>query len=320
VSETGDRPPGEPSSSSTPATPEVGLPGFRELDEASLEKAVAIGVDSGATLVKLAIEDSSREIHFGTWPSPSIERVLALLQRLAPVRLGVTGCGTRAVTAGLDRPVATPLEFDAWGLGANRLLAEAGHALPGPYLLVSIGTGTSALRVDGESVERVGGSALGGGTALGLGLALTGCKSHQELAHLAARGRRGGVDLLISDIYGEAEIPIAGEATASSFGKLARRLDPALAAVTTDDAHEPPAPEDLAAAIMGLVAENIALICNAHATAAGVSTIVYGGSTLTENPLLVQTVRVLTQVLGQEALVLPESGHAGALGAMLLSE
>jgi pantothenate kinase len=69
---------------------------------------------------------------------------------------------------------------------------------------------------------------------------------------------------------------------------------------------------------MGLVAENIALICNAHAQSAGVSTIVYGGSTLCENPSLIQTVQVLTRVLGREALVLPESGHAGALGAMLL--
>jgi len=312
--------PSDLSSTSSPSTPpgaEERLAGYHELDESALEKAEAIGIDSGATLVKLAVQDSSRRIHLATWPSPSIERVLALLDRLTPARIGVTGCGTHALAAALARPLATPLEFDAWGRGANRLLEEAGHAVCEPYLLVSIGTGTSALRVDGERVERIGGSALGGGAALGLGLALTGCKSHRELAHLAARGSRGGVDLLISDIYGESEIPLAGEATAASFGKLARRLD---ATQASGAAHEPASPEDLAAAVMGLVAENIALICNAHASAAGVSTIVYGGSTLMENPLLVQTVRVLTQVLGQQALVLPESGHAGALGAMLMSD
>ncbi|MHA7838697.1 MAG: type II pantothenate kinase, partial [bacterium] len=65
------------------------------------------------------------------------------------------------------------------------------------------------------------------------------------------------------------------------------------------------------------VAENIALLCNAHARQAGVSTIVYGGSTLDENPLLVETVQTLTHVLGQTSLVLPKSGYAGALGAML---
>jgi pantothenate kinase len=77
--------------------------------------------------------------------------------------------------------------------------------------------------------------------------------------------------------------------------------------------------EDLAAAVMGLVAENIALISNARATVAGVSRIVYGGSTLYENPTIVETVRLLTSVMGFEAIILPSSGHAGALGAMRLS-
>jgi hypothetical protein len=70
---------------------------------------------------------------------------------------------------------------------------------------------------------------------------------------------------------------------------------------------------------MGLVAENIALLCNAHAQMAGVGTIVYGGSTLADNPVLVETVRMLTTVLGFEAIILPRSSHAGAVGAMLLS-
>ena len=69
---------------------------------------------------------------------------------------------------------------------------------------------------------------------------------------------------------------------------------------------------------MGLVAENIALISNASATVAGVSRIVYGGSTLNENPTIIRTVRLLTSVMGFEVIILPHSGHAGALGAMLL--
>ncbi len=290
------------------------LAGFHDLDEATLTRAEAVGVDSGATLVKLSLLDPQGGIHLVAWPSPSKARVLALLERLAPARIGLTGCGMREIAAGIGRPTTGLLEFDAWGRGAQRLLAEIGRPLHEPYLLVSIGTGTSALRVEGDRVERIGGSALGGGTALGLGLALTGCRSHRDLARLAARGRRGGVDLLISDIYESAEIPLAAEATAASFGKLARQLDPIHAPAPGDP---PASPEDLAAAIMGLVAENIALLCNAHARQAGVSTIVYGGSTLDENPLLVETVQTLTHVLGQTSLVLPKSGYAGALGAML---
>jgi len=131
---------------------------------------------------------------------------------------------------------------------------------------------------------------------------------------MASRGRRAGVDLVISDIYDADTIPIAAEATAASFGKLARGL-------TSDEGPDaPPKLQDLAAATMGLVAENIALLCNVHAQLAGVKMIVYGGSTLIDNPMLVETVRLLTTVLGFEAIVLPQSSHAGALGAMLLAE
>jgi len=127
-------------------------------------------------------------------------------------------------------------------------------------------------------------------------------------------------------MYEKADIPIAAEATAASFGKLARSLnqteqsgDENLDADSRASLSTPPKSEDMAAAIMGLVAENIALISNARATVAGVSRIVYGGSTLNENPAIVQTVRVLTSVMGFEAIILPRSGHAGAYGAMLLS-
>src|SRR5690606_36399861 len=78
--------------------------------------------------------------------------------------------------------------------------------------------------------------------------------------------------------------------------------------------------EDLAAAVMGLVAENIALLAHANARVAGVERIVYGGSTLHDNPRLVEIVRLLSTVMGHEAIVLPRSGHAGALGAMLLAD
>ncbi len=278
---------------------------FGEFDE-SLDSAESIGVDSGATLVKLCVRRSGGDLHFGTWPSPSRDRVLGLLDALAPERVGITGCGSRGVIGGLGRKTANPIEFDAWGYGANHMLEQLGTLGEAPYLLVSVGTGTSALRVEGDRVERVGGTALGGGPALGLGLALTNSRSHAELTALAARGDRGRVDLLISDIYPDGEIPLAAEATAASFGKLVRSPD------------ETPRPEDLAAAVMALVAENIALLSTAQARVAGVSRIVYGGSTLVDNARVADTVRLLGAVMGFESIVLPRGGHVGALGSMLL--
>ena len=59
-----------------------------------------------------------------------------------------------------------------------------------------IGTGTSVLALGAGHAKRVGGSALGGGTLLGLGRLLLGVDSFDEICALAARGDRRSVDLL----------------------------------------------------------------------------------------------------------------------------
>lgn len=46
--------------------------------------------------------------------------------------------------------------------------------------------------------ERIGGTSLGGGTFLGLGLLLTGIKNFEDLLKLALKGHHTNVDLLVS--------------------------------------------------------------------------------------------------------------------------
>ena len=67
----------------------------------------------------------------------------------------------------------------------------------------------------------MGGTALGGGTLLGLGSALTGATAFEDLCALARRGHRSHIDLMIADIYGEGEIGLPADATASAFAKFA---------------------------------------------------------------------------------------------------
>ena len=58
-----------------------------------------------------------------------------------------------------------------------------------PFLLVNMGSGVSVLRVSGpEDFKRVGGTACGGATFLGLGRALVGCSDFDELMELASKG------------------------------------------------------------------------------------------------------------------------------------
>jgi hypothetical protein len=70
---------------------------------------------------------------------------------------------------------------------------------------------------------------------------------------------------------------------------------------------------------MGLVGENVALICGHLAGLAGVACVVYGGSTLCDNPALADVLRLVTAAVGRRALLLEQGAHAGALGALELA-
>jgi type II pantothenate kinase len=74
-------------------------------------------------------------------------------------------------------------------------------------LLVSFGSGVSVLQVNsaaGDDFERVGGTATGGATFLGLMHLLTNQPhlSFDAAVALAAKGDAANVDKLVGDIYG----------------------------------------------------------------------------------------------------------------------
>jgi len=140
-----------------------------------------IGADVGASLTKLAIRRGDEPFRLELAPAEAIERVAREVESLRPRRIGVTGGGGARFADLLALDTTRIGEFDAWAAGARELLRMQGAASSEPFLLVSLGTGTSALLVDGDRVERVGGTALGGGTILGLGRALTGRASFDEL-------------------------------------------------------------------------------------------------------------------------------------------
>ena len=117
------------------------------------------------------------------------------------------------------------------------------------------------------------------------------------------------MDLLVSDIYRAGEIALAGDLTAANFGKAAGR-----------SGAGKPERADVAHALMGLVAENVALICAGLGAALGVRTVVFGGSTLRENRPLVDILAQITGFTGTRPTFLHDGEFAGALGALLLAE
>lgn len=273
----------------------------------------AVGADVGATLTKLAVRGPDGEIGFSFTPTTDLAAVAEQVAATRAARVGLTGAGGSELGRALSRETTAVNEFAAWGAGANELLRRE-DASPGErYLLVSVGTGTSVMLADGMAVQRVGGTALGGGTLVGLGAALLATQSFSELAELAREGDRRSIDLMVSDIYRPGEIALAGDLTAANLGKLAERHGEAAGG---DSRYR----EDLAHGLMALIGENIALVCAGFGAALQVRHLVFGGSTLRGNPALTEIVGTIAQATGNQVQFLTNGEFAGALGALLLAE
>jgi type II pantothenate kinase len=272
----------------------------------SSREGTVVGVDVGTTLAKLAVRDGDGAPRFDLLSSSAPAVVAELVRSARPRRVGLTGGGSAELARLLPFDTARVSEFDAWRAGAAALLRA------GPderYLLVSIGTGTSVLLVDHGRVHRIGGTALGGGTVIGLGSRLVGTGDFGALCALAARGDRGRADLRVSDVYpGAGDAPLAADLTASTFARLAR-----------PDGAQARA-EDLAHALMGMVGENVALIAGGLAAASHVQRMVFAGSTLRGNTALRGVLEDIVRRFGRTPEFLENGEFGGALGALLLAD
>ena len=262
-----------------------------------------VGVDAGATLCKLVLP-APTELRAVKFPSQDITALRACLDAWRPRRVMATGGGASRLARELrEIEVRTVPEFDAWARGAPLLAARNGMILPDRYLVAVVGTGTSVLLIEPGGAKRVGGSALGGGTLMGLARLLLGVDSYDAVCALAAKGDRRRVDLLVKDIYPGGEIQLPGDLNAASFAKL--------------DSREP---SDLAHALVGMIGENIGLICGNLARSAGASAVLYCGSTLLHNRGLQEILRWVTAMHGATAHFPEDGAFCGALGALALTE
>jgi len=237
-------------------------------------------------------------------PQGAVQELELLVGRWNPQSIQVTGSGSARLATVLKGFSPRPItEFDAWARGVPVLAARARWTMPDRFLLISVGTGTSILEVTGAVVKRVGGVALGGGTLLGLGRLLCGAETFDEIVALAVHGDRGCVDLFVRDIYPDGSTVLRPDVTASSFGKLASR-----------------APADLARALMWLVGENIGIACAGVAQARAIDTLLFGGTPLTADTPLRESLRIAVAASGQKSLFLIDGAYCGAIGAAVSGE
>ncbi|MBR4829242.1 MAG: type II pantothenate kinase [Muribaculaceae bacterium] len=126
----------------------------------------------------------------------------------------LTGVGASGVSTPIyGLPTTHVDEFQADGLGArfdsglNQLIA------------VSMGTGTTLVRVNGDSIKHIGGISMGGGTLQGLSHLLLNTNNIGEVVEMASHGDISHVNLLIKDISKGHIEGLPMDATASLFGK-----------------------------------------------------------------------------------------------------
>jgi pantothenate kinase len=188
-----------------------------------------------------------------------------------------------------------------------------------PYLLVTIGTGVSILRVDGpRQHERISGSTIGGGTYWGLIRLLTDVEDFEDVMRLAEKGDPAKVDMMVGDIYGEnsdalEKLGLPSNVVASSFGKLVSKEDPAAGLEQ----------EDLARALLLMITNNIGQVSYLNAKLHNTRRIYFVGNFLRGNTLSQRRLSYAIDYWSKgemEALFLEHEGYFGALGAFLMSQ
>ncbi|KAI5710818.1 hypothetical protein M8J75_011640 [Diaphorina citri] len=182
-----------------------------------------------------------------------------------------------------------------------------------PYLLVNIGSGVSIMKVESDSkVERIGGTATGGGTFWGLGSLLTKAKGFDELLELAEKGDHRHADMLVRDIYGGDYkcLGLPGDLIASSFGRVCKQ-----------DTMEGQCSEaDLARSLLFAISNDIGQIASLYAMMHKLKKVYFGGYFLRNHPLSMHTISFSIKYWSKgavQSLFLRHEGYLGAIGAFL---
>ncbi len=240
---------------------------------------------------------------------PDADMVHAILADggLAPsalTRLGITGGRHRALPAQVGQLTLVPVnEVSAIGRGGQALgpVPDADHDTP--TLVVSAGSGTAVITARARSYAHTTGSAVGGGTLLGLGSLLLNTTDAWTIDALAQRGDANGADLSLKDVISGPIGLLPPDATAVNFGRMAR-------------ANAQASREDLAAALVTLVGQVIAITAINAARAERMQHIVLIGH-LTDLPSFRTVLARVGVYYGTELIVPEHAGYGTAIGAML---
>lgn len=187
---------------------------------------IVLGIDIGSSTTKIVAVGEEKQIISSLQVSAS-DQVTSLFGavgrllyegkiQLADIRaVMLTGVGASFIQGDIyGLPTYRVTEFESLGAG-GLFLSGLSSAIVG-----SIGTGTVFVQATPEGVRHMGGSAVGGGTLVGLSSRLFGINKVEIIADMAEEGNLKNVDWGISEVSNEKMPTLPDYATASNLGKM----------------------------------------------------------------------------------------------------
>lgn len=274
---------------------------------------VILGVDFGLSVTD-AVQVVGGEVmaHAARHrPGPAtVELLLRVIDDLIEGSLSAAGAkrAPLGVTGGRSRELPERVaKHRLVHVPETEAVARGGLALSGTTraLVVSCGTGTAMVAADSQQgrFQHASGTAVGGGTLEGLSKHLLGVRDASRVAWLALQGDAANVDTTLGEVLGGGIGNLPPSATAVNLGRLA----------------ELPAPEpaDLAAGLMTLVGQTIALVALNAAKVADLQTCVFVGR-LAEFEAVARVINSVFALYAAPAPLFPEGARmATAFGAAL---
>jgi type II pantothenate kinase len=266
-------------------------------------KAIYLAVDIGMTNIDLVLETAHSQVMrmLSNKEKEPEDQVRQALERVADflepgMTIGVSGGRYRSLPSEIDgyqiRKVDEILALGLGGLALSGL--ERG-------LVVSAGTGTAMVAAEDGEAEHVTGSAVGGGTLLGLSKIILGTDDVEEIDRLALAGDASVVDIMLSEAVGGEVGKLPATANAVNLGKL--------------DRENGFSRENLAAGLVRLVAQVIAVIAINAANAVGMVDIILVGHLMD-----LESIRKEVALVGEfydQDFIIPENPGFGTVMGVL---
>ncbi|MGI9345666.1 MAG: hypothetical protein ACR2PW_05315 [Gammaproteobacteria bacterium] len=278
--------------------------------------AIDFGISTNDLVIQTGEQLNTEQLQYYNFPSsqPASTEYLELLLKQTGVDLdrishiAVTGGhSARIADRWRDLPITKVNEIDAQG-AACAVLEPASADWQKPLLIVNTGSGTTCVLVSDKGTLHVGGTAMGGGTLVGLCSLLLNTKDPEEIAQLAESGQSQSVDLTIHDVASNPVGTLPPDATAVNFGQLIHQ-SPTLSR------------QDIAAGLVNLVGQSIALTALSAALMTDAKTICVIGRTSSLKAIRHSMERVFSLPWGKkQPIIFPRhAGSASALGCLSLS-